>query len=211
MRDYAPGARTRFLAIITNPTIAYLLLLAGIFGLALEAMHPGAMLPGIVGGICLLVGLYALQLLPVNYAGLALMALGIGLLVAEAVNPTRRCVRCRGRGFVRGGVGDADEYRRAGLRGQPGRDCGDRLVRGGLAGSDRVAGVSFAALAHQFTGDDGDVYRYRRTAGAGGADGEAWVLVRGERWRVHCDTALPAGARVRVVQREGLLLQVVPA
>ena len=63
------AARTRFLAIITNPTIAYLLLLAGIFGLVLEALHPGAMLPGIVGGICLLVGLYALQLLPVNYAG----------------------------------------------------------------------------------------------------------------------------------------------
>ncbi|HEV2679494.1 MAG TPA: nodulation protein NfeD, partial [Rhodanobacter sp.] len=88
VRDYAPGARTRFLAIITNPTIAYLLLLAGIFGLLLEAMHPGAMLPGIAGGICLLIGLYALQLLPVNYAGLALMALGVGLLVAEAANPS---------------------------------------------------------------------------------------------------------------------------
>src|SRR5574337_900919 len=88
VRDYAPGPRTRFLAIITNPTIAYLLLLGGILGLGLEATHPGAMLPGIVGAICLLVGLYALQLLPVNYAGLALMALGIGLLVAEAVNPT---------------------------------------------------------------------------------------------------------------------------
>lgn len=88
VRDYAPGARTRFLAIITNPTIAYLLLLGGVFGLGLEALHPGALLPGIAGVICLLVGLYALQLLPVNYAGLALMAVGIGLLVAEAVNPT---------------------------------------------------------------------------------------------------------------------------
>ncbi len=88
VRDYLPSARTRFLAIITNPTIAYILLLAGIVGLFLEATHPGVLLPGIAGGICLLVGLYALELLPVSYAGLALMALGIGLLAAEMVTPT---------------------------------------------------------------------------------------------------------------------------
>jgi membrane-bound serine protease (ClpP class) len=88
LRDYAPNWRNRFLGTITNPTIAYLLLLAGIYGLVLEAFHPGALLPGIGGGICLLIGLYALQLLPVNYAGLALMALGIGLLLAEAFNPS---------------------------------------------------------------------------------------------------------------------------
>ena len=88
VRDCVPGARTRFVGITTNPTIAYLLLLGGILGLGLEAMHPGAMLPGIVGAICLLVGLYASQLLPVNYAGLALMALNVAMLVAEAVTPT---------------------------------------------------------------------------------------------------------------------------
>ena len=89
VRDYPPSARVReFLAIITNPTIAYMLLLAGIVGLFLEATHPGVFLPGIAGGICLLVGLYALELLPVSYAGLALMALGIGLLAAETVSPT---------------------------------------------------------------------------------------------------------------------------
>src|ERR1700677_4161262 len=78
----------RLPAVITNPTIAYVLLLAGIVRLFVEATHPGVLLPGIVGGICLLVGLYALELLPVNYAGLALMALGIGLLAAETVIPT---------------------------------------------------------------------------------------------------------------------------
>lgn len=68
VREYAPNWRTRFLAIVTNPTFAYLLLLAGIYGLVLEAFHPGAMLPGIVGGICLLIGLYALQLLQIGRA-----------------------------------------------------------------------------------------------------------------------------------------------
>src|SRR5262252_5693691 len=86
--EYTPNGRTRFLMVVTNPLIAYLLLLAGVYGIALEAFHPGTWLPGIVGSICLLIGLYALQLLPVNYAGLALMALGIGMLVTEFFVPT---------------------------------------------------------------------------------------------------------------------------
>jgi membrane-bound serine protease (ClpP class) len=86
--EYTPNGRARFLMIVTNPLIAYLLLLAGVYGIALEAFHPGTWLPGIVGSICLLIGLYALQLLPVNYAGLALMALGIGMLVTEFFVPT---------------------------------------------------------------------------------------------------------------------------
>ncbi len=207
VRTYAPGSRTRFLAIITNPTIAYLLLLGGIFGLGLEALHPGAVLPGIVGAISLLVGLYALQWLPVNYAGLALMALGIGLLVAEAVNPGVGALGIGGLiAFVTGSIMLMNT-------GVPGY-----AVNLGVIGGIAVCAAGLLALvvwlvlrsrrARLFSGDammltaSGDLLQ------AVGADGESWMMLHGERWRVHCDTALPACARVRVLSREGLLLRV---
>ena len=83
-----PGRVSQFLSIITNPNVAFILLLVGIYGLIFEFMSPGAVAPGVVGTICLLLGLYALNMLPINYAGLALMLLGIALLVVEAFNPT---------------------------------------------------------------------------------------------------------------------------
>ena len=83
-----PGWTSRFLAIITDPNVAFILLTVGIYGLIFEFMSPGAVGPGVVGTICLLVGLYALNLLPINYAGLALMLVGIALLAVEAFNPT---------------------------------------------------------------------------------------------------------------------------
>ena len=87
VRRIAPDWRTRLLLILTHPTIAYGLLLIGIYGLLLEGYNPGAVLPGVVGALSLLLGLYGLQLLAVNYAGLALMALGIGLIVTEFFMP----------------------------------------------------------------------------------------------------------------------------
>ena len=83
-----PGWTSRFLAVITDPNVAFILLMVGIYGLIFEFMSPGAVAPGVVGTICLLVGLYALNLLPINYAGLALMLVGIALLAVEAFNPT---------------------------------------------------------------------------------------------------------------------------
>ncbi|RCS29892.1 nodulation protein NfeD [Rhodanobacter denitrificans] len=209
VREYAPGARTRFLAIITNPTIAYLLLLAGIFGLLLEAMHPGAMLPGIAGGICLLVGLYALQLLPVNYAGLALMALGVGLLVAEAANPSVGAFGVGGLvSFVVGSVMLMNT-------GVPGYG-----VNLGVIAGIAVCAAALLALivwlvfrsrrAHQVTGDAAMLVDTGELLEPVEAGGEAWMMVRGERWRVRCDSSLPAGARVHVVSRQGLLLRVEP-
>ncbi|MDF0516481.1 nodulation protein NfeD [Bradyrhizobium yuanmingense] len=83
-----PGRISRFLAVITNPNVAFILLMIGIYGLIFEFMSPGAVAPGVVGAICLLIGLYALNLLPINYAGLALMLVGLVLLTVEAFNPT---------------------------------------------------------------------------------------------------------------------------
>lgn len=87
VHSIVPGWRTRLLLVLTHPTIAYGLLLIGIYGLLLEGYNPGAVLPGVAGALSLLLALYGLQLLEVNYAGLALMTLGIGLIVAEFFMP----------------------------------------------------------------------------------------------------------------------------
>jgi membrane-bound serine protease (ClpP class) len=83
-----PDWRSRLLAAITNPNVAYILMLVGLYGLILEFSHPGAVLPGAVGAISLMLALYAFQVLPINYAGLGLLLLGIALMVAEAFAPS---------------------------------------------------------------------------------------------------------------------------
>jgi membrane-bound serine protease (ClpP class) len=83
-----PGWISQFLSIITDPNVALILLLVGVYGLIFEFMSPGGVAPGVVGTICLLLGFYALNLLPISYAGLGLMMLGIALLTIETFNPT---------------------------------------------------------------------------------------------------------------------------
>jgi len=83
-----PDWKSKLLGVITSPTIAYLLLMIGVYGLLLEGYHPGAIVPGVVGAICLLTALYAFQMLPVNYAGFALIVLGIILMIGEALAPS---------------------------------------------------------------------------------------------------------------------------
>lgn len=209
IHDYAPNWRTNFLAIITNPTIAYVLLLAGLYGLILEAFHPGALFPGIAGAICLLIGMYALQMLPVNYAGLALMTLGVGLLIAELVSPTIGVIGVGGViAFVLGSVMLMNTN-------VPGFS-----VNLGIIAGIAFAGIGVLAMILWL------VMRARRTGrptsdpemlGAGGmllgptnARGEGWAQINGERWQVFADSPLAAGSHVRVVRRDGLQLWVIP-
>jgi membrane-bound serine protease (ClpP class) len=204
LHDYPPNWRARFLGIITNPTIAYLLLLAGIYGLILEAFHPGSFYPGVTGGICLLIGLYALQLLPVSYAGLTLMALGVALLLAEVFIPTAGVLGVGGViAFV---LGSIMLFR---------NDVPGYTVNLGV-----IAGLGFCAMAllamllrlvmrarrtRAFNGEEQSAGELLQAVASGG---EGWARIGGERWRVQSEAALPAGARVRVISRDGLLLRV---
>ncbi|MEH2509991.1 membrane-bound serine protease (ClpP class) [Nitrobacteraceae bacterium AZCC 1564] len=83
-----PGWLIRFLSVITDPNVAFILLIVGIYGLIFEFSTPGAIAPGVIGAICLLLGLFALNMLPINYTGLALIVLGIAFLIVETFNPT---------------------------------------------------------------------------------------------------------------------------
>jgi len=207
LRDYPPDARARFLGIITNPTIAYVLLLVGMYGLILEAFHPGSFYPGVTGGICLLIGLYALQLLPVSYAGLALMALGVALLLAEVFIPTAGVLGIGG--VIAFMLGSIMLFR----TGVPGYAVNLGVIAGiGFCGIVILALllrlVMRARRARAFNGDDEMLQDTGELLQAVAAGGEGWARFGGERWRVQSAVALPAGARIQVVDRQGLLLRV---
>jgi membrane-bound serine protease (ClpP class) len=210
VRPYLPDWRARFLGVITHPTLAYVLLLAGIYGLILEAFHPGSFYPGVAGGICLLIGLYALHLLPVSYAGLTLMMLGVALLLAEVFVPTAGVLGVGGViAFVLGSI----MLFRADVPGYS-------VNLGVIAGIGFCAMVLLATLlrlvmrarrAHTFNGETQMPQSTGELLQAIAPGEEGWARMGGERWRVRSDVALPAGAQVRVISRQGLLLHVVAA
>lgn len=200
-----PDWRNEFLAVITSPTIAYLLLLIGIYGLILEGYNPGAIVPGVVGAICLLMALYALQMLPVNYAGLGLIALGVILMIAEVMAPSFGALGIGGIiAMVIGSVILIDT------------DVPGFAVSRALIGSIAAAGslglmaiVWFAIRARQRPVVSGkeELIGARGTA-LEGFENEGEVFVHSERWHAIAETPLRADQEIVVTGLEGLTLKV---
>lgn len=193
--------RSEFLAIITNPNIAYILLMVGIYGLIIEFYNPGVGLPGITGAVCLLLALYAFQMLPVSYAGMALLGLGVALMVAEAFAPSFGVLGLGGIvAFVFGSVmlmdSDLPGYR--------------------IAWPMIVAVALFSAAVLVFA--LGLVLRAKRAALVSGvqhllgqqatvgrlAGSRTWIWLDGELWQARCERPLAMGDRVRVESIDGL-------
>jgi len=202
-----PDWHTRLLAVVTHPTIAYGLLLIGIYGLLLEGYNPGAVLPGVVGALSLLLALYALQLLAVNFAGLALIALGIGLIIAEFFMPAFGSLGVGGlAAFVIGSIILFDSP-------VPGLRVALPVISGiAIAGGLVVVAIAWLAARAQ-----------RRPVSMGvetmlGAsvevidDFQRQGLVRygGELWNARSTSPMRAGQRAVVVKVDGLTLNVEP-
>ena len=202
-----PDWKAELLGVITSPTIAYLLLLIGIYGLFFEGYNPGAVFPGVIGAICLLIALYAFQMLPVNYAGFALIALGIILMIGEAVVPSFGVLGIGGiislvigsiilidtdvPGFMvsRPLIGALALVSSLGLMGIIGIALKARL-RPVVSGREQLIGASGTALT--------DVYH------------EGEVFVHSERWSAVSDSPLHKGQTVEVTGIDGLTLKVRP-
>lgn len=203
-----PDWRTRLLAVITDPNIAYLLMLVGIYGLILEFYHPGVGLPGIAGAICLLLALFAFQALPVNYAGMALLVLGVMLMVAEAVMPSFGALGIGGiMAFLFGSILLFD------------RDVPELRIAWGLilgAGLGSAIGVALlAALAIRATHRPVTTGREALLAEWGEAigdfsEGQGQIRLHGEIWQARAERPVAAGTTVRVRNRHGLIVEVEP-
>ncbi len=203
-----PDWRTDLLGLLTNPNVAYLLMLIGIYGLLLEGYHPGTVLPGVVGAISLLLALFAFQVLSVNYAGLALIALGVLLIVAESFVPSFGALGIGGIvSFVMGSVMLLDS-------GTPGFSIAWQLIGGmGLAGAlVLLAIVSFAVRARRRPVVSGAEGLLRESAEAVEAfEREGLVRAHGEIWRATSVAPVREGQRLRIVAVKGLRLEVEPA
>ncbi|MGA7486067.1 MAG: nodulation protein NfeD, partial [Xanthobacteraceae bacterium] len=205
----APDWRTKLLGTITDPNIAFILLLIGVYGLLFEFWNPGVFFPGVLGGICLLLALIALSVLPVQYGALGLLLLGIALMLGEAFTPGIGALGLGG--LVAFLVGAFFLFEPEGST----IDFGVSIpvIAGAAIAS---AGLTFAVL--------GAAMRARRRPAVTGAEqmiasrGKVvdWqadrgnVRVRGEIWSARSDKELKSGDAVRVIRREGLTLIVEP-
>ena len=204
----APDWRTRLLAVITNPNVAYILMLVGIYGLFFELSNPGALFPGVLGAICLLLAFYAFQVLPVNYAGVALILLGVAFMVGELFMPSFGVVGIGGViAFVIGSLilieTDVEAYQLS---------------------TPLIVTVAAVTVLFVFTIIAMAVRQRRQPVVSGreymiGGTGEALadfehgtgtILVHGERWSARCERPVMRGQKVRVLELDGLVLTVEP-
>ena len=203
--EIKPSWRTQLLSIVTDPNVAYILLLIGVYGLIYELANPGALIPGVTGAIALVLALYAFQALPVNFAGLALLGLGIAFMMLEAFVPS----------FGALGIGGAIAFA-----------AGSIMLFRDDAGQIAVAlpvVATFVVLSVAlFVGVIGYAVKTRRSPVVSGAEemvgsiGEALedfdasgrILVHSESWIAQSERPVRRGQRVRVVAIEGLTLTI---
>ena len=210
VQDFEMSLRQRFLLVLGNPNVAYILLMFGVYGVLFELASPGAVFPGAVGVICLVLGFFGLEMLPISYAGLALIGLGVLLMLLE--------VKVTSYGLLSiGGVGSMllgslmlfkseAEYLRASL---------SVLLPVIFTTAAFVAFVVWlVARAHikkPVTGAQGIVGMKGRVIVPVGSDNQGRVLVHGEIWSTKSDIGdLKPGEEVFVTGIEGLLLEVKP-
>ena len=202
-----PNWKTELLAAITSPTIAYVLLLIGVYGLILEGYHPGAILPGVVGAICLLVALYAFQMLPVNYAGFGLIVLGIILIIAETIAPSFGALGIGGViSLVIGSIILIDTD-------VPGFGVSRPLI-GSIAlvsalGLMAIIGFAVRARRRPVVAGREELIGARGEA-LSDFDGEGFVFAHGERWQARSREPVRGGQPVAITGIDGLTLQVEP-
>lgn len=200
-----PDWRDELLAIITDPNVAYILMLLGIYGLFFELANPGFVLPGVIGGICLLLALFAFQALPVNIAGLALMLLGIAFMIGEAFVPSFGALGLGGiLAFVFGSMMLMDSS-------VPGLGISLPLILGVAASSAAffifIVGMALKARHRPVVSGSEEMIGLTGTA-AEDFEGSGNVLVHGESWHATSNTPLKKGQRVRVLALDGLTLSV---
>lgn len=207
LREIAPDWRNELLATITNPNVAFILMMIGIYGIIFEFINPGSFIPGTVGAIALLVAFYALNILPINYAGLALVLLGMALLVAEAFLPTFGIVGFGGiAALILGATMLIDTE-------VPGFAIAWPVIATTAAASAGflllVAGLALRAQRRpvvtgreQMIGSHGTVLSWSEHGGR--------VLTHGETWQAVSDAPLAAGQSVTVRALRGLILVVAP-
>ncbi|MGH8729415.1 MAG: NfeD family protein [Burkholderiales bacterium] len=203
--EVEPDWKSKFLAVITDPSIAYILLLIGIYGIFFEFYNPGFVAPGVIGAICLLLALYAFQLLPVSYAGLGLIVLGLAFMTAEFFFPSFGVLGIGGViAFVVGSVILIDTD-------LPGYGI-PLAVIGAVALTTALFMMLVVSMAlkarkqpvvsgrEEIIGSMGEVL--------GDFEAEGWARVHSETWRVRSAQPMRQGQKVRVVGINGLTLDV---
>jgi membrane-bound serine protease (ClpP class) len=199
------GFRERFLATLSNPNIAYILMMIGLVGIYFELSNPGAIFPGVIGGICLILSFFALRTLPVNYAGVLLILLGVVLFIAEIKIPSYGLLTVGGViSLALGSIMLFESpfpYLRASLT--------VIIPTVAVTAAFFVFAVTMTVKAHMAkpaTGREGLLGEVGTATIRLAPEGK--VFVHGEIWNAYADRPIEEGEKVRVLKAEGLRLKV---
>jgi membrane-bound serine protease (ClpP class) len=201
------GSVEKVLGVVSEPNLAYIFFLIGLVGLYFELSHPGAILPGVAGAISLLLALYAFSVLPVSFAGLGLVALGVLFLIAEIKFPAHGMLALSGVAALVGGSLLLFSGNRFGYRVDLGLVLPGALLAGLILGflSIRAASVRSRPVR---TGPEGLIGETGRALSDLTPEGDGRVLAHGEYWQARSSSPIPAGSPVRIVEKDGFTLVV---